>query len=246
MTPCPWAAAAAEYCRIHPGMDMGVHATLTAEWATYRWRPLSTLDPATGMVDEDGFFWRSSEETQAHGDADAVMVELQTQIRKALAWGVDATHVDTHMGTVAHPKFMLAYVQAAVQAGLPVMVPRGDAAAYQRIGLDPETAAMLAVFTDQLEEQGLPLIDNLAGMPLDQPEGQLGIAKKMLSELPAGVTHFVIHPATDTPELRAICPDWPSRVANYNTFMSQELKDFLKNCGAQVIGYRELKKIMSA
>ncbi|MBI4731109.1 MAG: polysaccharide deacetylase family protein [Chloroflexi bacterium] len=244
MMPCPWAAPAAEYCRLHPGVDMGVHATLTAEWDAYRWRPLSTLDPATGMVDEDGFFWRSAEETQAHGDAEAVMVELQIQVQKALAWGVDATHMDTHMGTVAHPKFIPAYIQTAMQNRLPVMVPRGDAAVYQRIGLDPETAAGFAAFTARLEEQGLPLVDNMVGMPLDKPEGQFEIAEKLLGDLPAGLTHFIIHPSTDTPELRAICPDWPSRVANYKTFMSEELKAFLKNSGLQVIGYRDLRNLM--
>lgn len=244
MMPCPWAAVAAEYCRAHPGVDMGVHATLTAEWEAYRWRPLSTLDPASGLVDADGFFWRSSEEAQAHGDPDAAMLELQIQVRVALDWGVDATHMDTHMGTVAHPKFIPAYIQTAMQNRLPVMVPRGDTSVYQRIGLDPETAAGFAAFTAQLEEQGLPLVDNLASMPLDQPEGQLEIAKKIFSELPPGVTHFIFHPSVDTPELRAITPDWRGRVANYRTFMSQELKDFLKNCGVQIIGYRNLRNLI--
>jgi glutamate synthase domain-containing protein 2 len=58
------------------------------------------------------------------------------------------------------------------------------------------------------------------------------------------VTHFIIHPSVDTPELRAITPDWPSRVANYKTFMSKELKDFLKNSGVQVIGYRDLRNLI--
>jgi predicted glycoside hydrolase/deacetylase ChbG (UPF0249 family) len=246
MMPCPWAKTAAEYCRAHPGVDMGVHATLTAEWNTYRWRPLSTVDPSTGMTDPDGFLWRSAEEAQANGDAEAVMVELQTQVRKALEWGVDATHMDTHMGTVAHPKFIPAYIQTGMQNRLPLMVPRGDATIYQHLGLDPQTAAMFAVFVGQLEEQGLPLLDQMLSVPLDQPEGQFEIVKKLFSEIPAGVTHFIIHPSADTPELRAITPDWPSRVANYKTFMSKELKDFLKNSGVQIIGYRNLKQIMPA
>jgi hypothetical protein len=245
MLPCPWAKAAADYCKAHPGVDMGVHATLTAEWDVYRWRPLSTLDPSTGMVDADGFFWRSSEEAQTNGDPEAVMVELQTQVRIALEWGVDATHVDTHMGTVAHPKFHPAYIQAATQNRLPVMVPRGNAAVYQAMGLDTQTAAGFAAFTAQLEEQGLPLVDALVSMPLDQSEGQIEIAKKLLGELSVGVTHFIFHPSVDTPELRAITPDWPSRVANYKTFMSQEIKDFIRNSGIQVIGYRDLKKLMA-
>lgn len=56
MMPCPWAKSAAVYCRSHPGVDLGVHVTLTAEWDAYRWRPLSTLAETTGMVDQDSFF----------------------------------------------------------------------------------------------------------------------------------------------------------------------------------------------
>jgi len=244
MMPCPWAKAAADYCKAHPGVDMGVHATLTAEWLTYRWRPISTLDTSTGMTDGDGFFWRSSEEAQAQADAEAVLVELQTQVQKALAWGVDATHVDTHMGTVAHPKFITAYLQAAAQHRLPAMIPRGSAAVYAKMGLDTGTAAGFAAFTQQLEEQGMPLVDAVISMPLDQPEGQIETATKLLGGLPAGVTHFLFHPSVDTPELRAICPDWPSRVANYQTFMSKEIKNFLKKSGLHVIGYRDLRRVL--
>jgi len=244
MMPCPWAKAAADYCKAHPSVDMGVHATLTAEWQTYRWSPLSTRDPGSGLMDADGFFWRSSEEAQANGDPDAVLTELQLQVQKALAWGVDATHMDTHMGAVAHPRFIGAYIQVATQNRLPAMIPRGNAAVYTEMGLDVETAAGFAAFTQQLEEQGMPLVDALVSMPLDQPEGQIEIAKKLLGEIPAGVTHFLFHPSVDTPELRAICPDWPSRVANYHTFMSKEVKDFLKDSGIHVIGYKALRDLI--
>src|SRR5512137_627515 len=64
MMPCPWAPAAAELCQNNPGMDMGVHATLTAEWDQYRWGPLSTRDPGSGLIDSSGFFHRSSEQVQ--------------------------------------------------------------------------------------------------------------------------------------------------------------------------------------
>ena len=244
MMPCPWSKAAADYCKAHPSVDMGVHATLTAEWQTYRWSPLSTRDPGSGLTDADGFFWHSSEEAQAHGDPDAVLTELQLQVQKALAWGVDATHMDTHMGAVAHPRFIGAYIQVATQNRLPAMIPRGNAAVYTEMGLDAETAAGFAAFTQQLEEQGMPLVDALVSMPLDQPEGQIEIAKKLLGEIPAGVTHFLFHPSVDTPELRAICPDWPSRVANYHTFMSKEVKDFLKDSGIHVIGYKALRDLI--
>jgi chitin disaccharide deacetylase len=244
MLPCPWARPAAEYCRTHPGVDMGVHATINAEWDFYRWPALSTCDPASGLLDKDGFLWQSSQEAQEHADPEAVAAEIGLQVRKALDWGVELTHVDSHMGTVIHPKFIQGYIQAAIQARIPVMLPRNDPTDFLHMGMDPETSREFATLVSQLEEQGLPLIDGLAMLPLDQPEGQPEIARHMLSDLPAGVTHFLFHPSTDTPELRAIAPDWPSRVANYRTFMDPELKKFIKDQGIQVIGYRDLKKLI--
>ena len=40
--------------RAHPELDAGVHLTLTSEWEGYRWPPLSTRDPASGLCDELG------------------------------------------------------------------------------------------------------------------------------------------------------------------------------------------------
>jgi len=68
--------------------------------------------------------------------------------------------------------------------------------------------------------------------------------KAVLSELPGGITHFYIHPAKDTPELRAITPDWRSRVGDYEAFMSEDMRRFLKNSGLHVIGYRQIKELI--
>ena len=244
MLPCPWAKPASEYCRTHPGVDMGVHATLTAEWGEYRWSALSTCDPDSGLLDKDGFLWQTSEETQAHAMVEEISQELNAQIKKAIDWGVDVTHVDTHMGTIMHPKFIQVYLNAAFQANIPAMLPRGDVDTFIHMGVDPDIAAGTAAMINQLEEQGYPLIDKMAMLPLDQPDGQVEIAKKMLSELPTGVTHFLFHPSIDSPELRAIAPDWPSRVANYHTFMNPEIKRFIKDQGIQVIGYHHLRDLM--
>jgi hypothetical protein len=96
----------------------------------------------------------------------------------------------------------------------------------------------------QLEEMGLPMLDGLLFLPLDQPNGQMEIAKNLLGNLPMGITHFVLHPSIDTAELRAIAPDWESRVANYNTFMSDELKTFLEREDIKLIGYRHIRAAM--
>ena len=82
-------------------------------------------------------------------------------------------------------------------------------------------------------------------MPLDtDPADRLEDAKRAFDSLPGGITHFIIHPSKDTPELRAITPDWRCRVADYETFLKEELRQYLKDTGVHVIGYRALKDLM--
>jgi hypothetical protein len=105
-----------------------------------------------------------------------------------------------------------------------------------------EAAAMMVL---QLEEMGLPMLDNIASLELDaDPATRLEQAKAVFDGLPAGITHFIIHPAVETPEIKAIAPDWRCRVADYQTFLREELRQHLKNTGLHVIGYRALKELI--
>jgi len=67
---------------------------------------------------------------------------------------------------------------------------------------------------------------------------------RVFDSLPPGLTHFILHPACDTPELRAIAPDWRGRVADYRAFTSPELRDYVRDAGIYVIGYRALRDLV--
>jgi predicted glycoside hydrolase/deacetylase ChbG (UPF0249 family) len=244
MTPCAWFPAAAEMCRENPQMDMGVHATLNSEWDVYRWSPISTTDPQSGLLDKDGYFHQSRQEVYENAKEEAVTAELNTQVERALRMGIDVTHIDTHMGTIIHPKFVQSYLQAGMSRLIPNMLPRASAQGFDTMGIDEASLAMYTPILQQLENQGLPMLDGLFSMPLEHDNDHTSLAKKLLSEIPMGISHFIIHPSVDTSELRAICPDWKARVANYHAFISADLKSFLKNSGIQLIGYRTLRDVM--
>jgi predicted glycoside hydrolase/deacetylase ChbG (UPF0249 family) len=244
MVPCPWFPAAAEFCRKHPEVDMGVHITLTAEWQHYRWAPISTVERASGLFDEEGFFHHLAAPVQKGADLDFVRAETQAQYDRALQFGIDPTHIDSHMLTILHPRLLPAYVETAARAKVPFMLPRESAADVVGLGYDSAMVNTIGSLIQNFEEQGQPLVDRFAGLPLDDPDDQINLVKKTLRELEPGITYLVLHPSVDTPELRAICPDWPSRVANYQAMMSREVKDFIKNEGIQVIGYRALRDLL--
>jgi len=245
MVPCPWFQGAAQYAREHPGVDFGVHLTLNSEWDTYRWGPISTRDSASGLLDEQGYFFDNTDATQTGADLAAVRRELHVQLAMAKAAGIVPTHADTHMFCLGHPRFFPLYVQAALDAGtFPLAFLPGSPGWVKFFG--NQDIPELAQATRQMAETGAPFIDDVYMMNLNTHEDRLEEAKQAFASLLPGFTHFILHPAIDTPELRAMAPDWRCRVADYETFMSQELKDYVKRIGVQLIGYKALLDAMGS
>lgn len=247
MVPCPWFPAAAAFARAHadnPRLDIGVHLTLTSEWDGYRWGPLAVHDTAAGLVDAEGYFHRHETAVYEGATPAAVRAEITVQIERALTAGIDATHIDSHMGSVFHTKFLADYVQAGRQYHLPPLLLRQDEAGFREIGTPPEAAAFFAAQMQAYEAEGLPVLDRIVGLYLDQPDGRLEQAKALLDSLPPGVSYFIIHPAHDTPELRAIAPDWRARVADYQLFTSETWRHYVQQSGVQVVGMRALRQLM--
>ena len=248
MVPCPWFPATAAYCRQFQNtgrIDMGVHLTLTSEWDTYRWGPISTTDPASGLLDEEGYFYRLAAPVRAGGDAAAAGREMQRQIERALATGIDVTHVDSHMFTIYHPKLLPVYLDLARQYRVPALMVRSEERMLSMDAYDRETTAMMARLVEAAEAEGLPFVDDIFVMPLVFPvEDRLAYARQVLAELRPGITCFIVHPAHDTAELRAMAPDWPSRVGDYQLFLTEAWREVVRQSGVQVIGYRALRDVM--
>lgn len=250
MVPCAWFPAVAAFCAENRAVDMGVHLTLTCEYRDYRWGPVSTRDPASGLMDEDGYFHFGPDGVHAHATPEAAAREMVSQVEHARKAGIDITHIDTHQLSALYPKFLSAYTSLAMAFRLPLMLLRMDADGWQglaqAVGLafDRKTAYQLARAVEGLEAQRMPLVDQAVMLPLDRLEERVEQAKQVLARLPAGLTHFVIHPAADTPELRSITPDWPSRVADYQAFTSQELRAYVRDSDLNILGYRDLKVLL--
>ena len=124
------------------------------------------------------------------------------------------------------------------------MLPRLDARGMDLMGMSEQERIAYTPIMAMIESMGVPMVDGILGLPLEHDNDHIGLAKKLLRDLPIGITHFILHPSIDTPELRAIAPDWRARVANYNAFMSDELKTFLESEDIRLIGYRAVRDAM--
>lgn len=240
MVPCPWFPAAANLFRSltdHPRLDVGVHLTFNSEWANFRWGPLSTRDPQSGLMDEQGYFFNRTDFTHDRASAAAVRQEIVAQIERGLQAGFPVTHVDTHMLCLFQPRFLPIYLDVARQYGLPAFAFRASSPQWQLWGGDVETAF---AYLQQAEAEGQPLMDYLDVMPLDHHENRLEEAKAKLAHLPAGLSYFLIHPVKDTPELRAMAPDWRCRVADYELFTNEAWRQAVQDSGVRVVSWKDL------
>jgi hypothetical protein len=68
MVPCPWLTEVADYAKAHPDADLGLHLTLTSEWKTYRWGPVSPSDKVRGLLGPDGTLWSDTPSVAQHAN----------------------------------------------------------------------------------------------------------------------------------------------------------------------------------
>src|SRR5919109_4413009 len=169
MVPCPWFPAVAQMCRENTDIDMGVHATLNAEWESYRWGPVSTRESDSGLIDQAGYFHQWHQAVYDNAKPEAVDKEVNAQIERALAAGIDVTHVDSHMGTIMSPLFIQSYIQAGASRGLPNMLPRIDAKGMDFMTISEDQRNAYEPFMQMLLERGIMMLEGILSMPLDEP-----------------------------------------------------------------------------
>src|SRR6266545_3290989 len=126
---CPWYQEAVEILKQHPNVSVGIHLVLNSEWKNYRWGPVAGSAAVPSLVDENGFFFPSSEALHQHNPSVAeVEKELRAQIERALRSGVKIDYVDYHMGTATrYPEFREVTERLAQEYGLGMSEYFGEA-----------------------------------------------------------------------------------------------------------------------
>src|SRR5437763_15681902 len=124
MVPCPSFREIAEAASADPRLDLGVHLTLTSEWEHYRWRPLSTTSRVSGLIDDDGYFWRDVAGLRAHLVPEAAEAELRAQIEHARAAGINPSHIDAHVAAAMLPELIDLHVRLAFDYEVVPVLPR--------------------------------------------------------------------------------------------------------------------------
>jgi len=226
MVPCAWLPEAVKMLNENPGLDVGVHVTLTSEWDNIKWRPITS---APSLTDADGYFYptiwprKGAPVGTALRDAgwklDEIEKEIRAQIEMAKRKVPRVSHLSFHMGCSDwDPKVKEVCAKLAKEYSLDIPPSAGALRGAGGFG-DAKTAAART-------ERFI----------------------RMLEGLKPGTYLFVEHPGLDTPEMQAIGHSGYEDVAQdrqavTDVFTSGQVKKAIKDLKIELISYTDLKNL---
>lgn len=190
------------------------------------------------MHDEHGFLYASSEEVAKHASAREAEREIRAQVARAREFGLNPTHLDSHMGSLFQTKELFeAYLRVAYENKIPALIPREQ----------------LMKSAPQLMESLTPddiLIDRVIIAPDTLAAGEWErFYSHTIETLQPGVTEIIIHIATDDEEMRAVTVEHPAfgaawRQRDFDFFTSSKARQLIEKNGVRLITWREIGKLL--
>lgn len=223
MVPCPWFSEAVTMLRQNPGLDVGVHLTITSEWSNYKWRPLTCVP---SLVDSLGNFYpmiwpnpnfRAGSSIREHEwKLEDIEKEWRAQIEAAKRLIPQVSHLSCHMGcSDISPEVKELYKRLAREYGLDINPSDYGVKAMRGWGDEKDFSKRLSLFL------------------------------KALENLTPGTWIFVDHPALLQPEMETIGHPGYENVANdrnmvVKIFTHPEVRKMIQKKGIELIGYNDL------
>ena len=240
MAPCPWFPEIGRVAAADATLDHGVHITLTSEWAGYRWGPLTRATKTSGLVDDEGYLPGTVAALAERVAPEAAEAEMRAQIDRALAFGMNPTHIDTHMGGALCPPLVDAYCRVGRDYRLPVLLPRRTEEYARVLKADPRAAALWREAFARLEAEGMPLVDDFRMTPGVATEESDGAYRALAETLPEGITFVALHPNTSGDIETIVPPRAHYRTDEHRILGNGSMAQWLEGGGIQTIGMRPL------
>ena len=236
MVPCPWLTEVAAYAKAHPDADLGLHLTLTSEWSTYRWGPVTATDRVPSLLDPYGYLWPETDPATQHIKADEAERELRAQIERALAMGIHPTHLDSHMGVLfSRPDLIAVYLKLAHEYKLPFLATLG-----------PEAPPNLR---SQFSDKDAILDSVLIAGPNIAAGNWKTFYLDLIRNLKPGVTELIVHLGYDDAELQAVTVNHPDygaawRQRDFDVITSPEFKKAIEDNHVVLVRWSDIKKLV--
>src|SRR5262249_15660067 len=155
-----------------------------SEWNNYKWGPVTPSTQAPTLINKEGFLYSTVDSVKQFATSNQVEEEIRDQVKRAIQFGIDPTHLDAHMiAVVRNPDFLKAYIKVGREYKIPVFLAR-------------ETERELNLKLDDLILKNEIIADSIVSiMPDRMQSNPAGYYAQTLRSLPVGLTYFIIHTA---------------------------------------------------
>lgn len=233
MVPCPWFNEIADYAKNNPDLDFGVHITLSGEWKIYRWDGVLPSNEIPNLLDEKDYFFHNSSAAVKSDAIDEVKSEIHAQIQRALDFGINITHIDTHVGTMFKSDDLLqAYFDLGREYHLPVLISRNQ------INLLPDS--LIREYADDIV-----FVDHRVSVGLNLDANWDEAYRKSIENMQPGLNFMIVHLGYDDPELQAVCIDHPAygsgwREKDFKAVTNKAFINALKENNIILVSWKEV------
>ena len=243
MVPVPWfqeiaALVQQQSDQQQAQFDFGVHITLTSEWKYFKWNGVLAASEIPSLINEDGYFYTNGAEVAEHAVAEEADREARAQIERAMAYGIEPTHLDVHNSALwGTAELFQVYLELGRDYKLPILISSDGIAKVK-----PDYQSMLS--EDDI------VLDRVIMMARDAlVENWVPEYEKLFASVEPGVTQLIIHFGFDDTELRAMAVDRPNpnaawRQSDFDFFTSAEFKSLLDRNNIQLITWREIRDLL--
>jgi len=238
---------AVHLARDHPSLGVGLHFNLT------QGAPVAAPAQVRSLTNARGEFWGTATTLARRSltgrlRTEEIIIELRTQIEKALAAGLRLTHLDSHQHSHAIPQVFAAIARTIPDYGI---------AAVRLIGERPHLIPLsFRVVIQSAVALGLKQLCHANRMlgPDPQPHtvrAFFGIAQtgcwtkrwlmEVIERLPAGVSELMCHPGYEDDELGQVTTRLrTSRAVELKLLTDPQVAAWLRECAVILVNYSQL------
>lgn len=238
MVNCSGFEEMASYLTRKPHFDHGIHITLTCEWHYNRFGPVLSPLEVPSLVDENGHFFKNRKTLLQNAEPKDVRKEVNAQIRKGIQYGLQPSHIDSHMYSMGISReFFDIYREAGKEFGIPVLINSGLLSDIS--GLDPSSVLGPGDFE-------VPFVHY--GDFRDFSENRLdAFYLDIIENLEPGLHMMLIHPAYNDAEMQEITRDHPNfgsawRQIDTEFFTSKACARVIEEKGIEMISWSDILK----
>jgi chitin disaccharide deacetylase len=206
--------------KAHPGIDVGVHLTLTGDW-----KPLTAGESLRG---KNGRMWNTDALAARNVKPEEAAVEWEAQLAKVMNAGLAVSHLDSHMGSYFNtPALFQAAFALARKYGIPLI------ASYTPGPMPPEWKNLFGV-------SSYSGIYSLNG-PAETPENRAAAYWAKFAGLTPGVHYLFTHQGQPVPK-NELVGDMDLRINEGQFWNDPQTAKKLGEKGIVLIGCEPLKK----